>query len=151
MKKFLLLMLVVWTGIASSCKYDDDELWGSVDDLANRISALETLTQQMNGDISAMKAIVTALENQEAVSEVEKLTAEAAAAAETVSAQEAAIAALEKEGEELTAQKTAAEDALARAESDKAGLETQVAAMTAEIAAMQEAMVALAAEEPVVP
>ena len=40
MKKFWLLMLVVWTGIVSSCKYDDDELWGSVDDLANRISAL---------------------------------------------------------------------------------------------------------------
>ncbi len=74
MKKFLLLMLVVWTGIASSCKYDDDELWGSVDDLANRISAMETLTQQMNGDIAAMQAIVTAVENQVAVSEVEKLT-----------------------------------------------------------------------------
>lgn len=67
-------MLVVWTGIASSCKYDDDELWGSVDDLANRISALETLTKQMNGDIAAMQTIVTALENQETVSEVEKLT-----------------------------------------------------------------------------
>lgn len=73
MKKILLL-LVVWTGIASSCKYDDDELWGGVDDLANRISALEALTQQMNGDIAAMQAIVTALENQESVSEVEKLT-----------------------------------------------------------------------------
>ena len=67
-------MLVVWTGIASSCKYDDDELWGSVDDLANRISAMETLTQQMNGDIAALQAIVTAVENQVSVSEVEKLT-----------------------------------------------------------------------------
>ena len=74
MKKFLLLMLVVWTGIASSCKYDDDELWGGVDDLANRISAMEALTKQMNGDIAAIQAIVTALENQESVSEVEKLT-----------------------------------------------------------------------------
>lgn len=67
-------MLVVCTGIASSCKYDDDELWGSVDDLANRISAMETLTQQMNSDIAALQAIVTAVENQVAVSEVEKLT-----------------------------------------------------------------------------
>ena len=74
MKKFWLLMLVIWTSIASSCKYDDDELWGGVDDLANRISAIEALTKQMNGDIAAMQAIVTAMENQIAVSNVEKLT-----------------------------------------------------------------------------
>lgn len=67
-------MLVIWTGILSSCNYDDDELWGSVDDLANRISAIEALTQRMNSDISAMQTIVTALENSEAITEVEKLT-----------------------------------------------------------------------------
>lgn len=74
MKKYFVLMLVVLTGIVSSCKYDDDELWDNVNDLARRISALETLTNQMNGDISAMKTIISALENQVAVSEVEKLT-----------------------------------------------------------------------------
>lgn len=74
MKKYFVLMLVVLTGIVSSCKYDDDELWDNVNDLAQRISALETLTNQMNGDISAMKTIISALENQVAVSEVEKLT-----------------------------------------------------------------------------
>ena len=74
MKKYLLLMLVVLTGIATSCKYDDDELWGSVEDAANRIAALETLTKQKNSDIAAMQAILSALENQVAVSEVENLT-----------------------------------------------------------------------------
>lgn len=74
MKKYLLLILVSCIGIVSSCKYDDGELWDNVDDLANRISAIETLTQQKNSDIAAMKAIITALENQVSVSEVEKLT-----------------------------------------------------------------------------
>ena len=74
MKKYLLMMLVVLTGIVSSCKFDDEELWDSVDDLANRVSAMETLTKQMNSDIAAMQAIVTAVENQVAVSDVEKLT-----------------------------------------------------------------------------
>ena len=74
MKKCLLLMLVVLTGIVSSCKYDDDELWGSVDEIADRISALETLTKQKNSDIAALQAILTALENEVAVSEVENLT-----------------------------------------------------------------------------
>lgn len=74
MKKYLLMMLVVLTGIVSSCKFDDEELWDSVDDLANRVSAMESLTTQMNSDIAAMQAIVTAVENQVAVSEVEKLT-----------------------------------------------------------------------------
>ena len=43
-----MFMLVVLTGIASSCKYDDEELWDYVTDLADRISTLETLTKQMN-------------------------------------------------------------------------------------------------------
>lgn len=74
MKKFLLLMLVIFAGIVSSCKYNDDDLWSSVDDLANRVSAVETLTQQMNSDIASMQAVITAVENQVSVSEVEKMT-----------------------------------------------------------------------------
>ena len=74
MKKYLLLMLVTLTGIVTSCSYDDDELWGSVNDLANRVSAVEALTKQKNSDIAAMQAIVNGLENQVSVSEVENLT-----------------------------------------------------------------------------
>ena len=69
-----MFMLVVLTGIASSCKYDDEELWDYVTDLADRISTLETLTKQMNGDIAAMQSIISALENKVYISEVEKLT-----------------------------------------------------------------------------
>jgi len=32
MKKFLIMAMVVLTGIVSSCSYDDDELWDSVND-----------------------------------------------------------------------------------------------------------------------
>ena len=64
MKKYFLLALVVLTGIASSCKYDDDELWDNVNDLADRITALETVTKQMNSDIVAMQSVITALQKQ---------------------------------------------------------------------------------------
>ena len=74
MKKFFLLFLVVLTGVVSSCKYDDDELWENVDDLKDRVAELETLTKRMNSDIVAMQSIITALQNQVSVSEVETLT-----------------------------------------------------------------------------
>ena len=73
MKKYFLLALVVWTGIASSCKYDDDEVWDSVNNLADRVTALETATKQLNSDIAALQSIVSALQNQVSVSDVEKL------------------------------------------------------------------------------
>ena len=74
LKKVFVLMLVALTAITSSCKYDDDELWDTVNSLAERISALETLTKQMNSDIAAMQSVISALENKVYVSEVEKLT-----------------------------------------------------------------------------
>lgn len=73
MKKIFLLALVVLTGITSSCKYDDDEIWDSVDNLADRVAALESLTKQMNSDIAAMQSIITALEKNVSVSHVEEL------------------------------------------------------------------------------
>lgn len=73
MKKFFLLAMVVLTGIASSCQYDDDELWDSVNNLADRVTALETVTKQMNSDLSAMQSIISALEKQVSVSSVEEL------------------------------------------------------------------------------
>ena len=73
MKKYFLLALVVLTGIASSCKYDDDEIWDSVNNLADRVASLEAATKQMNSDISALQSIVSALQNQVSVSKVETL------------------------------------------------------------------------------
>lgn len=74
LKKCLAVMLVVWTGVVSSCQYDDDELWNSVNDLSGRVSALESLTKQMNGDISAVQSIVSALEKNVSVTSVDSLT-----------------------------------------------------------------------------
>ena len=74
MKKYFFLAMVVLTGMMSSCKYDDTDLWDNVNDLANRIVTLESVTKQMNSDISAMQSIISALQNQVSVSKVETLT-----------------------------------------------------------------------------
>ena len=73
MKKYILLALVVLTGMASSCKYDDNELWDNVNNLADRVTALENMTKQMNSDIAAVQSIVSALQNKTTVSKVETL------------------------------------------------------------------------------
>lgn len=72
-KKIFLLALVVLTGIASSCKYDDDEIWDTVDNLADRVTALEELTKKLNGDIVAMQSIVSALEKNISIASVEEV------------------------------------------------------------------------------
>lgn len=74
MRKYLWMMLVIMASIISSCKYDDGELWDSVEDLTTQVSALENLTKQKNGDIEALQSIVNALEDDALVSEVEKST-----------------------------------------------------------------------------
>lgn len=61
-KKFLAMMLIACIGVFSSCAYDDEELWDSVNELAGRVSALEALTKQMNSDISAMQSVIAAWE-----------------------------------------------------------------------------------------
>ena len=73
MKKYFLLALVVWTGIASSCKYDDEEVWDSVNNLADRVTSLEAATKQMNSDIAAMQVVISALQKQVSVTSVEEL------------------------------------------------------------------------------
>ena len=73
MKKYLIMAMVALTGVFSSCEYDDEELWNSVNNLADRVAALETLTNKMNSDIAAVQTIVTALEKQLQVTEVEEL------------------------------------------------------------------------------
>lgn len=73
MKKFFLLALVVLTGFVSSCKYDDDEVWDSVNDLKDRVTALEAATKQLNNDIAALQTIVSALQKQVTVAQVETL------------------------------------------------------------------------------
>ncbi len=56
------------------CEYDDSELTGRVNDLEGRVQTLEQLCQQMNTNISAMQAIVNALQTQDAITAVTPIT-----------------------------------------------------------------------------
>lgn len=53
------LLLVV--AVASSCKYDDDEIWDKVNSLDNRLQNVEGQLNTMNSDISSMSSVVNAL------------------------------------------------------------------------------------------
>lgn len=56
------------------CEYDDSELVGRVDNLEQRVLTLEQLCQQMNTNITAMQAIVNALQTQDAITSVTPIT-----------------------------------------------------------------------------
>ena len=52
MKKYLLILFTV--GLFTGCsKYDDGELWNSVNDLEARLSALEKQCKEMNTNIES--------------------------------------------------------------------------------------------------
>lgn len=69
MKKLLTLAALIAVTL-SSCKYDDDYLWKSVNGLEERIAKLEELCKQMNTNISSLQTIVTALQNNDYVTGV---------------------------------------------------------------------------------
>lgn len=68
MKKLLTLMLVVSTFVG--CSYDDDELWDKVNDINSRLETLEQAANDANSNISNLKSIVDALQNNVTVSSV---------------------------------------------------------------------------------
>ncbi len=78
MKKFFTRKLAVWTGIAAMAlsvgcsEYDDTDLWNNVNDLKDRVAALETQLKRMNEDISSVKKIVDALQKNVYVAKVEQ-------------------------------------------------------------------------------
>ena len=74
MKKLFLLTVLSVTATFSSCKYDDDNIWGSVHRLENRVAKLEELCKQMNTNISALQTIVGALQNNDYVTGVAPVT-----------------------------------------------------------------------------
>ena len=65
--RFLIIMLALF-----SCSdiYDDSEIRSEIDDLNERVSSLEKLCNNMNGDIVAIKAIVTSLQNSDYITNV---------------------------------------------------------------------------------
>jgi hypothetical protein len=56
--------------VVGCSKYDDSELTGRVDNLENRVTALEELCKQMNTNITSLQTIVNALQNNDYVTSV---------------------------------------------------------------------------------
>lgn len=69
MKKLLTITALI-AATLSSCKYDDDDLWSSVHGLEDRVAKLEELCKQMNTNISSLRTIVEALEENDYVTNV---------------------------------------------------------------------------------
>ncbi len=67
-----LLAIAAMSATMSSCKYDDDELWASVDDLTDRVTSLEAKANAANSDIQALQSIVSALQNKLTITSVEQ-------------------------------------------------------------------------------
>ena len=71
MKRILFLALTVL--VAAGC-YDDAALWDQIKNHEERISKLETLCNQMNTNISSLQTIVSALQNNDYVTNVAPIT-----------------------------------------------------------------------------
>ena len=71
MRKFLLSIFTALLALGFvGCEYDDSGLWNEVNSLKDRVLTLEQLCQQMNTNISAMQAIVNALQTQDYITSV---------------------------------------------------------------------------------
>ena len=80
MKRFLLSVVLATTLVLTSCKFDDSDIWEtlneygeSIRDHEQRISALEELCKQMNTNIEALQTIVAALEKRDYVTNVSEV------------------------------------------------------------------------------
>lgn len=69
MKKLFTILSIVVICL-SSCSYDDTDLSNRVENLENRVTALEKLCKEMNSNISALQTIVEALQNNDYVTGV---------------------------------------------------------------------------------
>ena len=71
MKK-IICFLMAFVGITlTSCEYDDSNLWNEIEDVKNRVTALEETVKKTNNDISALQTIVEALQKMVYVTSVQ--------------------------------------------------------------------------------
>ena len=69
--KIRLLTLLLIVPIVFGCnKFDDSNLWNSINSLNNRVERLETICDKMNTNISSLQSIVQALQTNDAVKSV---------------------------------------------------------------------------------
>lgn len=69
-KDFLLLAVLFMMLTLSSCKYNDDDIWNTVNSLETRILNLEESCKQMNTNILAIQAIVNVCQDHDYITSV---------------------------------------------------------------------------------
>ena len=74
MKKVFLIILTIMSAVACIQKYDDTAIWDELRNHEKRIEALETLCDQFNTNIISLQTIVTALQNNDFVTDITPLT-----------------------------------------------------------------------------
>lgn len=76
MKQLYLIPILCATLLLSGCskEYDDSALNGRLDGLEERVEALEELCRQMNTNISSLQTIVTALQDNDYITNVSPVT-----------------------------------------------------------------------------
>ena len=68
MKRFISFIAIALAIVVSSCsKFDDTEIWKTLNDHERRITALEELCKQMNTNISSLQAIIAAIQNNDKI------------------------------------------------------------------------------------
>lgn len=72
MKKatFFFLVIATLTTTFYSCKTNTDDLWDSIHQLDERVTSLEELCKQMNGNISSLQKLVQALQDNNSITKV---------------------------------------------------------------------------------
>ena len=74
MKKVFLLLSGIALLFAGGCKYDDDAVWEELQKQAARIAALEKWQETVNGNITTLQGLVSALQNNDYVTSVVAFT-----------------------------------------------------------------------------
>lgn len=71
MKRQLAFIVLISSILAfTSCKYNDDDLWDSIQGLENRVEKLEELCSQINTNISSLQTLVTALQDNNYITDI---------------------------------------------------------------------------------
>ena len=71
MKKIIYFLMAIVGITLTSCEYDDTNLWNEIEDVKNRVTALEEAVKKTNNDISALQTIVEALQKMVYVTSVQ--------------------------------------------------------------------------------
>ena len=76
MKKFLSTIPIFLALLIAGCNepYDDSAIRADIEDLQKRVAALEEMCREMNTNISALQTIVSALQNNDYITNVTPIT-----------------------------------------------------------------------------